>query len=296
MALGGRFRILAGVRATATAREGAASSPSPLGRLLQEWRKARRMSQLALAVEAEVSARHLSFVETGRAQPSRDIVLRLADVLNVPLRERNALLLAAGYAPLYRETGLAAPEMGQVRKALDFMLKQQEPYPAIVMDRHWNILRINAGATRMLSQFLGPSAMSQDRPRNAMRLIFDPRGLRPFIANWEALARALIERVHREALGGVPDSRTARLLEELLAYPGVPRGWGAPNLEAKPVPLLVVELQKAELSLQLFSTLTTLGTPQDITLQELRMECFFPADGATEQALRGLEAAAALPT
>jgi transcriptional regulator with XRE-family HTH domain len=251
------------------------------------------MSQLALAVEAEVSARHLSFVETGRAQPSRDVLLRLADVLNVPLRERNTLLLAAGYAPLYRETGLAAPEMGQVHKALEFMLKQQEPYPAIVMDRYWNIRQSNAAATRMLGHFLGPSAISPDRPPNAMRLVFDPQGLRPFVANWEALARALIERVHREALGAIPDAGTTQLLHELLAYPGVPGGWRALDLDARPGPLLVVELRKDELSLRLFSTLTTLGTPQDITLQELRLESFFPADEATEQALRALEASIA---
>jgi transcriptional regulator with XRE-family HTH domain len=164
-----------------------------VGPLLRHWRAARRVSQLDLALDADVSSRHLSFVETGRAQPSREMVLRLAEALEVPLRERNALLLAAGYAPLYRETDLGAPEMVEARLAVEFILAKQEPYPAIVVDRHWNLLLANPSTHRFLALFLpGPPA----GPVNVMRLMFDPRGVRPFVENWEEVARHLVERLH----------------------------------------------------------------------------------------------------
>src|ERR671923_1173107 len=151
------------------------------GALLKHWRLARRMSQLALALEAEISARHLSFLETGRAQPSREMVLLLSRVLEVPLRGRNELLTAAGYAPIYRETALDAPEMAQARRALGFMLRQQEPYPALVLDRHWNILMSNAAMGRVMGLFLDPAALAALGAPNAMRLSYHPQGLRPFI-------------------------------------------------------------------------------------------------------------------
>jgi transcriptional regulator with XRE-family HTH domain len=158
------------------------------------------MSQLALATEAEISARHLSFLETGRAQPSREMVLLLASVLAVPLREQNVLLTAAGFAPVHRETALAAPELGQVRRALDLMLAQQEPFPALVVDRHWNLLMQNEGADRVLGLFLDPNAAAAiPSPPNVARLTFHPGGLRPYIANWEALAGPLLQQIHREA-------------------------------------------------------------------------------------------------
>src|SRR5258705_11872769 len=157
------------------------------GRLLRQWRSQRGMSQLQLAVEADVSARHLSFVETGRAQASREMVLLLARVLDVPLRDRNDLLVAAGYAPIYRATALDAPALGQVRRALDFILRQQEPYPAIVLDRHWNILLANAATGRLVEALLDPAAVGE-LGGNAMRLMFHPRGFRPYIVNWEPTA------------------------------------------------------------------------------------------------------------
>ena len=261
---------------------------SPFGTLLKHWRERRRLSQLGLAVEAEVSTRHLSFVETGRAQPSRDMVLLLARVLEVPPRARNELLIAAGYAPMYRERGLAAPDMAEVRRALDFMLRQQEPYPAFVVDGQWNILMSNEGARRLMGLFLTPEAIAAVGPPNAIRLTYHPRGLRPFIVNWEATAAALIQWLHRDRLRGIGGAETERLLEELLSYPDVPRHWRSLDLDASTAPFLAVELAREGVRLAFFSTLTSLGVPYDITLEELRVECFFPADAASEELLHRL--------
>jgi transcriptional regulator with XRE-family HTH domain len=275
-------------------RDGAGSA---FGRLLRQWRERRRLSQLSLAVEAEVSTRHLSFVETGRAQPSREMVLLLARVLEVPPRARNELLTTAGYAPIYRETALRAPEMAQVRRALDFMLRQQEPYPAFVLDGHWNVLMANEGAGRLLGLFLDPAAAAAVGPPNAIRLTYHPQGLRQFIVNWEATAAALIQWLHRDILLGVGDAETRRLLDELLAYPDVPRHWRTLDLDASTAPFLAVELAKDDVHLKFFSTLAALGVPYDITLRELRIECFFPADPPSEELMRRLawEAGAAPP-
>jgi len=259
------------------------------GRLLKQWRERRRLSQLALAVDAEISSRHLSFIETGRAQPSRDMVLLLSRVLEVPPRGRNDLLTAAGYAPVYRETGLEAPEMADVRRALDFMMRQQEPFPGLVIDGHWNILMTNGGARRLMGLFLDADAMAAvGGPPNAMRLFYHPRGMRPFIVNWEATAAGLIQWLHRDLARGIGDAGTSRLLEELLSYPDVPQKWRTLDLDAAPVPFLAVELRRGNTHLTFFSTLTTLGVPYDITLHELRVECFFPADRESETRLRNL--------
>jgi transcriptional regulator with XRE-family HTH domain len=254
--------------------------PSPVGRLLQHWRRVRRMSQLDLAVEARVTPRHVSFVESGRSRPSREMVLVLAAALDVPLRERNQLLLAAGYAPLYRETGVDEPAMSQVRAALERVLRHHEPFPAVVMDRHWDILMTNAAAAAMFAWLLGGERAAG--PANVLRLMFDPDGLRPFVANWEQVGEALVQRVHREAVGGVPDAQLAALLEELLALPGVPERWRAPDFTDLPLPVIPVEFRKDRLAVSYFSMVTTVGTPQDVTAQELRIESFFPADDATE--------------
>jgi transcriptional regulator with XRE-family HTH domain len=265
------------------------SAPPRFADVLRHWRVARRMSQLTLATEAEISARHLSFLETGRAQPSREMVLLLAGVLDVPLRARNAMLAAAGYAPIYRETALGAPELIQVRRALGFMLAQQEPYPALVVDHHWNLLMQNEGAGRVFGLFLDPEAIAQvPGPPNVVRMTFHPQGLRRYIVNWEALAGPLIQQIHREAVGGIPDEATRQLLEEVLSYPGVPARWGVPDAKAQSAPFLPLALSKGDLSLRFFTTIATLGTPQDITLQELRVECFFPADDVTEDIARRL--------
>jgi transcriptional regulator with XRE-family HTH domain len=260
---------------------------SAFGLALREWRTRRGLSQLALSSNAGVSSRHLSFVETGRAQPSREMVLLLARTLDVPLRDRNDLLSAAGYAPVYRATKLEAPALAQARRALDFVLRQQEPYPAIVIDRHWNILQANGGTARLVELFLEPSAAA-DLGLNAMRLMLHPRGFRSHIVNWEAMAAALVQWLHRDILSGVGDSETRRLLHELLEYPGVPRHWGRLDLDASTDPFLPIEFRRGDVELRYFSMLTSLGTPHDITLQEIRIESFYPADSATEEAARRL--------
>jgi transcriptional regulator with XRE-family HTH domain len=270
----------------------AESPPSSVGTLLRQWRERRRMSQLALALEAEISSRHLSFMETGRSRPSREMVLLLAEVLDVPPRARNDLLAAAGYAPIYRESRLDAPEMAQFRRALDFLLRQQEPYPAIVLDRYWNVLLANDGTDRFMGLFLDSEVAASLGPPNAMRLICHPQALRPCIVNWEATAAALIQWLHRDLLRSA-DAGIQLLLDELLAYPDVPHNWRTLDLDAPTAPFLTIEMQKGDTHLNFFTTLTTLGTPYDITLHELRIESFFPADEVTDTALRRLNAAGA---
>ena len=262
---------------------------SPVGQLIKQWRERRRLSQLSLAVDAEISTRHLSFIETGRAHPSRDMVLLLARALEVPPRGRNDLLTAAGFAPVYRETGLEAPEMTNVRRALDFILRQQEPFPGLVIDGHWNLLMSNEGASRLMGLFLTPEDMAAVGPRpNAMRLFYHPRGMRPYVVNWEASAVALIQWLHLDIARGIGDAETRRLLDELLSYPDVPQKWRTLDLDITPAPFLAVEMRKGDLRIRFFSTLTSLGVPYDITLHELRVECFFPADAVTEALLRDL--------
>jgi transcriptional regulator with XRE-family HTH domain len=265
------------------------------GRLLREWRARRGMSQLDLAVEAGVSSRHLSFVETGRATPSREMVVLLARALDVPFRDRNDLLTAAGYAAIYRATSLDAPALAQARRALDFILRQQEPYPALVLDRHWNVLKVNEGSARVQALFLDAAAVATLGPPNAMRLMFHPKAFRPWIVNWEPTAASLIQWLHRDVATGFADAETRALLEELLSYPDTPRQWRALDLDASPAPFLPIEFRKGDLVLRYFTTLTTLGTPHDITLQELRVESFFPADELTAIEMGGLERAPQTP-
>jgi transcriptional regulator with XRE-family HTH domain len=236
---------------------------------------------LDLALQAGVSQRHLSFIETGRSKPSREMVLLVARALDVPLRERNALLLAAGFAPLFRESDLDAPALAPARKAIDCILRQQEPYPAVAMDRRWDVVTTNGAAAKLFGLLLGDAPRTQ--PLNVLRLMFDPAALRPHVANWEAVAEALVQRVHREAVGGLPDESTLRLLDEILSYRYVPRSWRLPDFEALAQPFVAIEFRLEGAPLRYFSAVTTLGTPQDVTLQELRIESFFPADEATER-------------
>jgi transcriptional regulator with XRE-family HTH domain len=270
-------------------------SPSPpppapathIGALLREWRVARRLSQLDLALAADVSSRHLSCVETGRAQPSREMVLRLADALAIPLRERNALLLAAGYAPRYRESELAAPELERAGRATELILRQQEPYPAIIVNRYWDLLAANQGAKRLFSWMLaGPSPHT-----NIMRLSFDPAGLRPFVVNWEEVALDLVRSLHSDVAAAPLDTRARNLLRDILAYPGVPQRWHDRELGAPLSPLSTITYRKDGINLTFFWTITTFGTPQDVTLEELRIECSFPADEPSERLCRDLAAA-----
>lgn len=267
---------------------------SAFGELLRSWREIRRFSQLELALEANVSARHISFVETGRAKPSREMVLTLANVLDVPLREQNALLQAAGFTAAYRETSLTDPQMAQVRQALELILRQQEPFAALVFDRKWELVMANCAYARLVTLLAGreelivePYAVTPPPRLNLLRTLFDPNGWRPFFANWETLAKAMLTRWRRETiLEADPDAQ--KLLQEVLSYPDVPARWREPDFASAQDLLIPVELQAGESRLRLFSTITTLGSPQDVTLQELRIEAFHPVDEATAQFVRAL--------
>lgn len=274
------------VQATAPSASSSRSSRAPgVGALLREWRGARRLSQLDLALDAGISARHLSCLETGKAQASREMVERLADALDMPLRERNAMLVAAGFAPKYPETALATPELAQIRRAIEFILRQQEPYPAFVLNRHWDVVMANEAAARV-GQFV-----MDGRPNvhsNMIRQIFDPNDLRPAVANWEEVAGDLIRHLHN-AVAAAPSDTVARdLLAEALAYPGVPVHWRRRQFDSAPSPLLTTILRRGERELRFFSTITTFGTPRDITLAELHVECCFPMDEATTKLCREL--------
>lgn len=259
----------------------------PFGLLLKQWRSQRGFSQLDLAVTSQVSQRHISFLESRRAKPSREMVLQLAEVLEIPLRQQNLMLTAAGFAPIHAETDLSAPEMAAIRKALDFMLRQQEPYPAIVVDRYWNLLLTNNAATRLLTAFIAPEQLQthfyRDGKVNLMRAMFHPQGLRPFVVNWEDFSGHLLQRLHREAIADGESEQSRALLDELMSYPGIVETWHQSDRTAQNTMLLTIHLKRENLELQFFSTIATLGTPYDITLQELRIECLFPADEATEQ-------------
>jgi transcriptional regulator with XRE-family HTH domain len=262
---------------------------SSFGALLRDWRLQRRSSQLALATEARISIRHLSFLETGRAQPSREMVHRLAHVLDVPLGEQNALLVAAGFAPIYGERELSAPELEHVRRALEFILRQQEPYPAIVMDGGWNIIMRNDAAQRIFGLFRPLTNEGRAQALNGMRTVFHPQGIRQFMVNWEGMAGPLIQMLHREAASGT-NSAAADLRDELLAYSGVPAPCKLADPHAPVQPVLTMRLKKDGASVSFFSTMTALALPRDIMLEQLRIECFYPADDATEETARRLAA------
>jgi transcriptional regulator with XRE-family HTH domain len=262
------------------------AAPVGFGALLREWRSTRRLSQLDLALAAEVSARHISYVETGKAQPSREMVARLADTLEMPLRERNALLVAAGYAAQYPETALTAPELARIHRAIDFILAQQEPYPAFVIDRHWNILMANRAAQRV-NRFLLSGRPSPHA--NMLRHVFDPDDLRAALANWEEVAGDLIRHLHNEIAAAPNDAAARALLDEALAYPDVPQRWRTRELGMMPSPLLTTVFRRDGQELRFFSSITTFATPRDITLDELRIECCFPMDDATAAFCRTLK-------
>jgi transcriptional regulator with XRE-family HTH domain len=256
---------------------------------LRGWRQRRRLSQLELAVRARISQRHLSFLELGRAAPSRDMVIRLAAALDVPLRQQNALLLAAGFAPAWRETALGAHELAQVRNALDHIMAQQEPFPAAAVDRHWNVLTANKGTARLVEFLVGP--LPPDAKVNLADALVAPDVLRPFLVNWEEVVRYFIRSVEADAAAdGTPE--TAALLERLLAYAGVRAAMETFPAEVGAGPVLPMHFRKGDVSLQLFTTIATLGTPQDITVQELRIESFFPMNDETATMLHSWAARA----
>jgi transcriptional regulator with XRE-family HTH domain len=252
--------------------------------MLRQWRRRRGWSQLELAGRAEISQRHLSFLELGRAAPSREMVLRLADTLDVPLRQHNALLIAAGFAPVWRETDLAAPELTELRSALEFMLAQQEPYPALVVDRHWNLLKANAGAVRLVEFLVGP--LARGTAVNLADALVGPDVLRPYLLNWAEVVRYFLRSVEADAAAD-GRSESAALLARLRTYDGVREALKPTAGDGPSAPVLPMHFRKGDVSLKLFTTIATLGTPQDITVQELRIESFFPTDRATADILRG---------
>jgi transcriptional regulator with XRE-family HTH domain len=255
-------------------------SPNELGSLLRDWRAARGRSQYDLSLDAGVSQRHISFVESGRSIPGRQTLLDIAEALDVPLRDRNALLLAAGYAPVYPDSAWDAPEMRSVTAALSRILRQHEPFPAVVMDRYWNVLLTNEAAPRFFNSFIDMAA--REGPRNLLHLMFDPTGMRPFVANWESTAKGLFQRIYRESVGRMIDHKTKELLAALLAYPDVEPAWKqseAPSL----LPVIPISFAKGNTTLNYFSMVTTVGTPQTVAAEELRLECLFPADETTEE-------------
>jgi len=255
------------------------------GGMLSRWRKARRISQLDLALDAGVSSRHLSFVETGRARPSREMVLRLCSALDVPLRERNLLLLAAGFAPVHRETPLDAPEMAGMLGALRLILSRHDPFGAVAFDRNWDIVMASEAYAALVNACLpdtpiAPLTLTRTPRPNVLRLLCRPDGHRAHVVNWAEAARAVLARAIREAAQDDPSGTRRALLAEVLAYPGVPAPEPA-AAAAGGAPLIVpVELrQGGGGTIRLLSTIATLGTAEDITLRELRIEAFYPAEG-----------------
>jgi transcriptional regulator with XRE-family HTH domain len=255
-----------------------------IGDHLREWRQRRRRSQLDLALEAEISTKHLSFLETGRAQPSREMVLRLAEELDVPLRERNVLLVAAGYAPMFSQRALDDPALQAARKAVDLVLKGHEPYPAIAVDRHWHLVAHNAAVPVLLAS-AAPKLLQP--PVNVLRLSLHPEGLAPRIVNLAEWRAHLLARL-RQQIDATADAELSALLDELAAYPA-PGGAKAARMNVtQDYAGVVVPLRFATAAgtLSLFSTTTIFGTPVDVTLAELAIESFFPADAATAALLR----------
>src|SRR5512132_3296884 len=251
-----------------------------VGPLLRDWRRRRRRSQLDLALDAGVSARHVSFVETGRSRPSAEMVLQLAEQLEVPLRDRNQLLLAAGYAPLYGERALDDPDMTPVREALELVLRGHEPYPAAVVDRWWEMVAANSGIA-LLTEGVAPELLAP--PANVMRVALHPEGMAPRIVNFGEWRAHLLERLrHQASVTG--DAALATLYDEVSGYPGPAHAAGHAGSEVF-VPLV---FRSGDRELRFFSTVATFGTAVDITVSELAIESFFPADSATAQALRGL--------
>lgn len=281
-----------GARSSRAATGDAAGGVQAFGDMLKAWRIARRYSQLDLAEETQVSQRHLSFLESGRASPSREMVAHLSQVLGVPLRERNDLLMAAGYAPLYPERALGDFDMAVIRQALESTLHHHEPFPALVVDRQWNIVLHNAAVDRLISLLGEPARVwkkvDPSGGRNLMRLTLHPKGLQPMVVDWPNTARALLMRLHAEVQANPANTGLQALLAELRALPGVPSAEHpaavAPTMQ---LPVLTLKLRMRGATLELFSMVCTFGTALDLTADELRLELLFPCDEVTAHFLRG---------
>ena len=253
----------------------AGAAATPFGRQLKSWRRVRRVSQLDLGLMAEVSPRHVCFVENGRARPSRAVVLRLAESLELPLRDRNALLLAAGFAPAYGEGKLSDRALAPVHRALGYMLENHDPFPGFVIDRLWNIVLANRAASLMF-----PGVGTPGKTVNAIRMFFEPGPLREMVENWEEVARATLLRLRREAARAGDDPELNALIEETAAYVGV--GTRPEETEFTAGPMMPTRIRMGERTLSTISTVASFGTALDVTVNELRIEMVFPADEETE--------------
>jgi transcriptional regulator with XRE-family HTH domain len=271
---------------TAATAATAAIADASLGDLLRYWRRVRGFSQLDLAHEAGTTPRHLSFVETGRSRPSRDMVLRLAIALDVPLRDRNGILLAAGFAPMYGERTLDDPALERIDRAVERLLHAHDPLPSIAMNRQWDVVRTNAGADRLFGALL--AGTTPTAPPNVLRLMLLPGPVRDAVANWTHVAPALLERARREAVGGVLDTVTAELLHEVRTGPDAAVFATALRAVGPLVPVVDVHFVVDGEVLRFYSVVSTIGTPIDVTAQELRVETFFSADDETDERWRAL--------
>jgi transcriptional regulator with XRE-family HTH domain len=255
-------------------------------RLLRDWRQRRRLSQLDLALSSHVSQRHISFLESGRANPSRAMILQLSEALEVPLRDRNEWLAAAGFAPLFKTRDLDDPQMGQVMSAINMMLKAHEPFPALALDRAWNVRRCNAAFDQIIAM-MGADIWERvgDGKRNLMQLFFHPDGLRPFITNWSSVGPLLWQRAKREAqtLAG---KEMNTILDSLAPLQDPHVLWSAADTAL--VPVMPFTMQIGELKMSMFAIIATFGTAQDVTAEELRIETLFPADAQTEALFRAI--------
>ena len=264
---------------------------SEFGQLLKEWRGLRNLSKLDLSVDAEISQRHISFLESGRSKPSREMILLLAEVLDLPLRERNAMLQAAGYASLYQQRDLHSPDMQPIRQALELTLQHHEPYPALVADRDWNMLMGNDSVTKVFG-LVGdlPALWAEicpDGVKNVLKLTCHENGLRKYCDNWEELGPMLLMRARREAnLQG--NAQLNALLDEIASWPGIPESWTRLDIQNTAPPIIPMSVSKGGMTLKLFSLISTFGTAHDITAEELRVECFFPADERSKQLIQAL--------
>jgi len=267
----------------------APAAANDFSHLLRERRRGHGFSQMTLAADAGLSQRHLSFLESNKARPSRAMVLQLAEALALPLRERNRWLIAAGFAPLFAERPLHSPDMASIKLALDLLLKQQEPYPAVVLDAGWNILQANAATERLLSLLSGGNSAALwqrvcgEAPPNLMKLTFHPEGLRGFVKNLDELGPGLLARAIREAR---ENEAAAAVLAEVLSYPGIPARWRLAEVWTPLAPVLPTRIGLGDVMLSFITMLASFGTPLDLTADNLRVEILFPADAFTEAFLR----------
>ena len=262
-------------------------APSPFGERLRAWRKRLGFSQMKLALESGVSARHLCFLENGRSRPSQEMVVRLCQAMDLPLRETNTLLAAAGFASLYAETPLDAPEMEGLRRILWKLIEQYDPYPAFLMDRSWNVLLANAASAPCFAPFVNDAEIWRAQPLNLLRITLHPDGLRRHLLNWEDVASEALSRVQREEAYDPSDEQFAALVREVESYPDLPDPH-ATRARSVAGPVLPLHFKTGDLELRMFSTITTVGAPGDITLQGLRIEGFVPADDGSDAVLRDL--------